>query len=763
MLQQYPVHPPQEVSAGAALYALICMAFSGAVAAQTPAATSAKTPVASEAAVQQLQRVELEGSAATDTQLRRDFVAGKIVISRRSIEESGVGTVLELLRREPAVTISNDGRLGLLGLPGYTQILVDGKPPAPGRSAMETELVHVDRIEIVKGSLAEYGPFGIAGTINIVSRRVDRKPTSSLRFGGALGSATRDVSLAWSETVKPSGSAWSISNRLSLRKRENDTHQRVQTRSALEQDGPLVLTDLSDEQGTEGLQTLTLSSSAAYKFSEHNSVTLSPSAMVWRTTVDAHENHQTPSGEDLVQSIPEAQANSSARMSNVSLPVNWKHETSGGSRMEIEFSPSRTLISRQQNRREQASGESNTDLTTTRATARRDFHAVDALHFTISPKLGEDHAAKLGVKLGHLDISNKIDATINGEQDPTLALFGTRQSITGPRHSAYVQDEWTINKRWAATAGVTSEWRKLHIVEGQLDTASSYRVTSPSLHLAHKLDAAGDQRLRLSWARSFRAPEAEQLTQRPTINPLAPCSTSTCGANRIEYADTAGNSALQPERSTGWTLSYEHSFGKDSLVSLDGFRRQIKNVMGEVVDLESVSWASAPRYIIRPQNLGQAWTHGFTAEARAALSDLFANAPKLEVRAGATLAQSRLETLPGPDNHLADQSPWSAKLGGRYQFSSMPMELSIDANWTPGRWYRTALDRRLYQGRRQDISAQASWAVNPGMKIRLSANNLLARDSERGDVYGSGSQQDASVWTRKDVAPSLAVTVEMKL
>ncbi|WP_431260763.1 TonB-dependent receptor plug domain-containing protein [Roseateles chitinivorans] len=161
-----------------------------------------------------LERVEVDGAAATDTQRRRDFVAGKIVISRRTIEDSGQTSVQDLLKREPSVTIGANGQLGLLGLPGYTQVLIDGKPPLPGRSPMETDLVHVERIEIVKGSLAEFGPFGIAGTINIVSRRVDRKPSAAVRLGGVLGPAVADANVAWSDTWRPPEASWTLSSRL---------------------------------------------------------------------------------------------------------------------------------------------------------------------------------------------------------------------------------------------------------------------------------------------------------------------------------------------------------------------------------------------------------------------------------------------------------------------------------------------------------------------------------------------------------------------
>ena len=140
--------------------AIIAMVSQGAAAvAQETPAPPAPTPT----------QVVVTGSQA-DTPSRREFIAGKIIIGRQRIEESGLRTVEELLKREPAVSVSADGRIGLLNMPGYTQVLVAGRPPMSGKTT-DLDLTQVEKIEIVKSSMAEYGPFSIAGTINIVSRK----------------------------------------------------------------------------------------------------------------------------------------------------------------------------------------------------------------------------------------------------------------------------------------------------------------------------------------------------------------------------------------------------------------------------------------------------------------------------------------------------------------------------------------------------------------------------------------------------------------
>ncbi|MYM85395.1 TonB-dependent receptor plug domain-containing protein [Duganella sp. FT50W] len=96
-------------------------------------------------AVAQVVQVEVKGTAS-DAGQTRDFVAGIILIDRKRIEDSGAQNVSQVLRREPAITVGKDGQVGLMGLPGYTQILVDGSA-ADGGDPLALDIVHVEKIE----------------------------------------------------------------------------------------------------------------------------------------------------------------------------------------------------------------------------------------------------------------------------------------------------------------------------------------------------------------------------------------------------------------------------------------------------------------------------------------------------------------------------------------------------------------------------------------------------------------------------------------
>ena len=140
------------------------------------------------------QQVVISG-AQTDLEASQDFVAGKIIIGQKKIADSGLQNTGELLRREPAISVDKSGRIGLLGLPGYTQVLVDGQ--APAGDTMNIDLMRVERIEIAKTTTAATGPFGIAGTINIVLRKKQRKTSSRLHGNVRTEGGKKGMDLTW--------------------------------------------------------------------------------------------------------------------------------------------------------------------------------------------------------------------------------------------------------------------------------------------------------------------------------------------------------------------------------------------------------------------------------------------------------------------------------------------------------------------------------------------------------------------------------------
>jgi outer membrane receptor for ferrienterochelin and colicin len=146
----------------------------------------AATPVA---------RVEITGTAASYDP-RRDDTATRIVVGRDEIQRYGDGSVLDVLKRVPGITVdTNTGRGGeirMRGLGGgYTQILINGERAAAGFSFDSLAPEMIERIEVLRAATAEFSTESVAGTINIILRRSPRKTERNAKLGLLASSVFR--------------------------------------------------------------------------------------------------------------------------------------------------------------------------------------------------------------------------------------------------------------------------------------------------------------------------------------------------------------------------------------------------------------------------------------------------------------------------------------------------------------------------------------------------------------------------------------------
>jgi outer membrane receptor protein involved in Fe transport len=726
----------------------------------TPDAAPADTKKASSpgAATASLQTVEVSGSAS-DAAQREAFVAGRIVIGRQAIEKSGVSTVKDLLRREPSVTVSANGRLGLLGLPGYTQILVDGVAPPAGRDPMESDLVHIERVEIIKGSVAEHGPFGIAGTINLVTRRTERVASESLRMTAQGGPDSVMGDGAWSLTSVDKQTGTTRSLRASFR--DGDTLVRARTRTAVSfapwGDGD---TSTRDERQHQRRTQASLSGNLGWRDSATREFSIDPSLFLLALRNHGDEQYLERPG------TPPVDARVATRhvLVNVGLDLTWKERFADGSRLQLRLAPGWMQVRRRGLREDGLA----TAADLLRETLRQQHARNDHLKLDYTAASPKDHDIKAGLGLGRNAVDHRVDAWLQGQDDPTLTpYFGKVGSARTRRANAFIQDDWRLNAQWALNAGLSADWRDIDQVDGPLRASSRFTVLAPSLNLAWKPADGGRLRARLSLARTARLPDADQLSARPTINPLAPCLPGgPCGGNTPDQADLVGNPSLRPEKAWGLTGSLERYIGKDSTLGVDVFARRIEDLVGSELLLAAVPWSATPRYISRPMNFGKAWSAGMSLDARMKAPEFIDGAPKLELRSGITWARSRVSTVAGPDNRLDGQSPWSGKVGLRWEPAAWPAELSLDINWLPPTWRRADDTRLTRSGRQIDADLQMAWTLSPKTKIRGTINNLLARDRRSDDWFAlvgtpNPATLDRSIVTRGD--RRFGLTVEMKL
>lgn len=373
------------------------------------------------------------------------------------------------------------------------------------------------------------------------------------------------------------------------------------------------------------------------------------------------------------------------------------------------------------------------------------------------------HEVAAGIKLAHNRRSTSYTDLVDGLADETLSSLGNAVATLSKRYQAFIQDDWRINRSWAAGAGLSMEYRTYALHEGPARDDSNFNTWSPTLHISHRINGDRKHQLRMSLARTFQAPSVEQMLLRPRINALAQCyEPQRCAANTPETYDSAGNPRLRPERALGLNLSYTHGFGKGSEAVIELYSRAIQDKISRELILESVAWASAPRYVSRPSNIGSAKVFGVNLESRLSARDLWQAAPNVEVSGSLGFSHSELSAIPAPDNRLPGQSPWRAKVALAYTSVKWPLKMNLDANWLPADWTRQSLAERVYQGKKFTLNANASWSVAPGTRLKVKVENLFPQDLNRIDQY-TGAEESLLRHSSSSAFRRVVVGIDMSL
>lgn len=698
---------------------------------------------------QPVQQVHVNADAAA-REAGRDFAAGKIIVGRQRIAESGVQNVGELLKREPAISIGKDGRPGLLGLPGYTQVLVDGAPYSGDPFSLD--LVHIDRIEIVKTSTAATGPFGIAGTINILRKKAERRTYQTLRTGETALAGRYGADLAWSSNQVAQDSPFITNLSLSAsRKPTLGDHVYAATRQNFQGEEAA----FAGERATRGtLQTLTAASELSWAMNAGHRFSLSPDAGRIVVAGDGSEARRWPDALQFADTTRNRET-----MSSYSLPLGWNWRIDDARSLALKLNRNVTRID--------ADARGTDSWSDGRLFARRDRQVRDStntfLHLDYSSESEGGHEITAGAKLFRNEDDVAYTSTVNGVQDASLAVLGPRSASRIDGAQLFVQDEWRIDRTLALNLGASVETRRYVQEEGSAGSRMRFTMWSPSAHLSKKIGGNRQRLVRFSVAQSFQPPSLLQMQLHPSTNGFAPCVPGAlCGPNSIDTADASGYPYLQPERALALNLSYTHGMGKASELTLEWYARDIHDKIGTEIGLYAVPWAGVPRYVYRPANLGDAWVRGVNLEGRVAAKDFWKTAPQAELHGSLGWARSRVEALPGPDNRLDGQSPFRAKLGGSYTLGAAPLKIGFEGSYLPEDWVRSNLSERVYQPSKTSLGANAIWTFPSQSRLTLNLDDLLHRDSRSVREY-PGSADLLRLGTRSTNHARVTLRYEMKV
>ena len=667
-----------------------------------------------------LQRVEVTGKTPTDTEQRRQSTAAKIVVGRDEIEKYGDSTVGELFKRLPGIT--SPGRPGRGGPPrmrgmggGYTQIMIDGQRMAPGFSLDDLQPEQIERIEILRAPTAETGARAIAGTINIITRGGYTRKVNDLRIGLGLENNNTMPGFTWSRNDTLGDMTYNVSVSGMHGQRDNDGSSfliadNLVTGAQYAQTSYYRSTGLRD-----GIHANTR---LQWRKPNGDSLVISPMLVLNKGYSDSYSTLTQTDG-----MAPYARSQTGADNQSAMLRLNgqWVHQLDAGGSINWSGGIGKVLLDTHSLRQNFGSQPGQNTRLDTRA-QKQDTSLTSTFKWSVG--LASDHNLVTGAELEQ-NRREETATTVGVVDSAALDDLDGNLSASATRIAVYAQDEWNISKEWAAHAGVRWEGiRTSGAASGDQQVSNMSSVLTPLLHAVWKFDPKSRDQLRISLTRSYRSPDLGNLIARPTIN----SNYLGRGANTELYADRAGNPDLMPELASGLDVALEHYVEGGGMLSANVFYRQINNLTRNQTALETVSWADVPRWVSRPRNIGDATTMGIELEAKARLSDLFADAPKIDLRANASLFRSQVEGIAGPDNRLTEQPDGTLNLGADYKLPKLPLTVGGNINFTPAYTTQISDEQTSTQPDKLQIEAYGLWVFAPGYQMRVSLSNLTARD-----------------------------------
>lgn len=722
----------------------------------TPTPAPAATPQSAPNTAPKVENIEVS-SRRTATTDRRDASASKIIITRDDIEQYGDSNLGEVMRRLPGVTVG--GRPGRGGPPamrgmggGFTQILINGERVSPGFSIEQITPEMVERIEILRAPTAETGTRAVAGTINVVLREPLRQRNNDIRLQlqEERGKLSPNLSFSRNDTLGPTGT---VNLTLSLNREDQRTDTETQTFYTNVPTGRVNLAQSTvnishqERNGIFATSRFQWRLGAGEMFSiqpfvVRNKFTNSSSGTLTQQIGSAPAPYATVNS----QSEGDVSVTRAMLMLNKRLSPTLRMELRGGGGL---FKSANNSLLRERG----ANGATVLTQSTDSDTKDQSWNLVGKLMYSW---LDGKHNLVTGWEYEDVGRSDNSKTLLNGA--PLLTNFGNEIDVETKRRALYIQDEWDPHPQFSTYVGV--RWEGIETKSRTLTSPvrNSSSVVNPLAHGVWRFASPSRDQIRVSLTQSYRAPSTQALVGRPSLNTLFPVP----GANTSVTPDRAGNPNLKPEVANGVDIAYEDYLDGGGVVSVNFFTRHISDLIRNVTAQETVTWASAPRFVSRPQNLGKAVTSGIEFDARFRLPEVIKDAPAINFRANLSVFDSKVNSVPGPNNRISEQPRATGNLGADYRFRGTPISIGGNINWTPEFETRLTENQLTRTGVKRVLEGYALWTINSQAKLRFTVANAAPRDLVSTNSLTQGSELQ-SVTTNGKNDRALSLRLEIRL
>ncbi len=666
------------------------------------------------------ERVEITGTATGDD--GRDATASRIVVSRESIARFGDSSVNDVLRRIPGITIvgtqgrASDIRMRGLGS-GYTQVLVNGEPVPTGFSLESLPPSQIERIEISRVAAVDVSAQAIAGTINIILRQSMRKGQREVKAGASSQSGRGSITL--DGNVSDRLEAWSYSLGAGL-SRKNEAWPATITQQGFDVAGAPELDRVTRRRAFGLSDSISLTPKLGWQFGDSDK--LSVEALLRHTRFSDDNNDQR---EVLLGALPPYLTQGQTldlRTTLAQMRLNWTHTLEGGATLD-------TRLGTNLLRRASESHFLGEDERQALALRQHVTSNTSERGFTAAGKFRLPYSEKHAVALGWDGEQSERDDTRSQRQSspigrPVADLDESYQSVV-QRLALYAQDEWDIDDRLSAYVGVRWAMLRTRTAGANLpEVGNRSGVASPVLQVLWKPAAAGGDQFRFALSRTYKAPRTADLSPRRFV----------AFDNTATTPDLQGNPDLRPELAWGLDLAYEHALAdRAGELNLNLTARRIEDVILDRLSFENGAWMS------RKANQGFARVYGLELDSRWRLRATWPDAPDAELRAGVSRNWSTVDAIPGPDNRLDSQVPWSANLGIDWRAKDLPLTFGGSIAYKGSVKARTSLTQSTTSNAMTTLDLYALWKFTPAVQLRAAVSNALRPHDVTTDSFTDGT------------------------
>jgi outer membrane receptor protein involved in Fe transport len=698
-----------------------------------------------DASSKKIQAVEVNGKVS-DYDPRRDDTASKTVINSVEILKYGDNNIYDVLKRAPGVTVTGK-TLRMRGLgAGYTQVLINGDRPPPGFSLDALSPFQIERIEIFRSATAEYSMQAIAGTINIVLKKVVSKPQRDLRFSFLRSEEQRSLNAGGTWGEKKGDFSYFVN--AILYRGTNEAGGQTDDRFILP-NGETFQARVIKNFGAGASHGGMFSPRVTIKLGNAGDLNIGSGLQITRSSSNDSALTRNLVGSFSAPDYVESFSSSPNNRRVLTGEIGWVAKFASG-KVDIKFSTEHSRVD----------NDYENEMYTTERSLKlgRNWVTVTSAHRnTIKGKytrtLFDGHSIALGLDSStQLSNDTQVREEMLGQAIPTYIREISTPKIK--RQAGFVQDEWGISKNLSLYLGVRlegiqtdSEGSEYSPDSGFLTSATHSRshVLSPVLQSLYKFQGANPRQLRIALTRTYKAPLLQQLSARRYNVPV----------NTRFNPDSSGNPNIRPELANGIDLSYEHFLPDDAMLSISASQRKISDHIVDRLDIDE-----SGRWIYHPLNDGDAIVRSIQMEAKVPGKMLGKAATAFDFRASINRNWSRVPTVPGPNNRLDSQIPMSATLG--IDFRDGSLTAGVNFVWQQGGLARISDAQSQLQQTRRDLDAYAVWKFNSHYQLRFSVINALGTDDISERIYRdiNGLSRSYS-YTKSSAQASIALEVKL--